>query len=585
MAWVLAAAVGAVRADTDYEREVMAYKGWKVRGIEVRGLKRRTASNLSKGLFLSTRPAFYEDALEDDMARIKLFMARRGYPYTTVTPAFSPNEAWKDVKVTFNIDPGPAVIVREVSLTGVPEDLEAPAWRLVLTTEGSVFEDARVEATKASLDSLFLYHGYARVDVVSDVAGLDTASVRVSYDMRAGRVNCFRDVAVKGAPDDLVALTEKVSDIWHGRRYSTKALTDAQDNLRRLDIYRRIVFDMAEVGEDSLDLTINVAERDPRTVKATLRYWNDEGLRLGLSWRHRNLFRAGRGFYTAAVASRLLQRAEVSLWWPALLAPRTKEEFSVGFERENEEAYEQVSYGIIVSSTYFFTIENNIQVSLQVGDVSVTYKNPDAANLDVPQGFLAVLSTRANQNSTDDPFNPRRGFSSWSTLSWGPDGISQNAYIKWEGSASTYLGQVEPAVFALKLGLGLGTPLGDTPALIPGTRFYSGGSNSMRGFARRKLGPKDSEGAPLGGEAKLEASVEIRGPLFWRLWGTAFLDAGQVWSKVDEFDLSEIELAAGPGLWIMTPVGPIRFDVGYRLTMRDVTEPRMVYHFAIGTAF
>lgn len=583
IAGISSAPTGAARAD--YEREVMAYKGWKVRGIEVRGLTRSTASDLSKGLFLSTRPAFYEEALEDDIARIKLFMARRGYPYTSVAPTFSPNERVRDVKVTFNIDTGPAVTVREVSLNGVPEGLEASASRLVLTREGSVFKDARVEATKASLDSLFLYHGYARVDVGSDVAGIDTTNVRVSYDMHAGAVNYFRNVTVKGAPDDLVALTERISNIRNGRRYSTKALTDAQDNLRRLDIYRRIVFDMTEVGADSLDLSIDVAERDPRTVKATLRYWNDEGFRLGLSWRHRNLFKAGRGLYTASVGSRLLQRAEVSLWWPALVAPRTKEEFSIGFERENEEAYEQFGYGTTVSSTYFFTIENNIQVSLLVGSIAVTYKTADSANLDVPEGLIMVLSTRANQNSTDDPFNPRRGFSSWSTLDWAPAGISENAYLKWEGSASTYLGQVEPAVFAIKLGLGLATTLGDASALIPGTRFYSGGSNSMRGFARRKLGPKDSEGAPVGGEAKLEASVEIRGPLFWRVWGTAFLDAGQVWPRVEEFNLGEIELAVGPGLWIMTPIGPLRFDIGYRLTMRDVIEPRIVYHFAIGTAF
>ena len=63
------------------------------------------------------------------------------------------------------------------------------------------------------------------------------------------------------------------------------------------------------------------------------------------------------------------------------------------------------------------------------------------------------------------------------------------------------------------------------------------------------------------------------------------MDAGQVWRKADDIQFNEIEVAAGPGLWIMTPVGPLRFDVGYRLTDYDKVEPRWAFHFAVGTAF
>jgi outer membrane protein insertion porin family len=565
--------------------EAMAYKGWKVSGLEVSGLDRRAASRLSGGLYLSTKPALYPQVLEDDIARAMLFLARHGYPYASVSSRFSPNEARKYVKVILEIDTGSPVIVNRVDVVGMPEDLYASARRLVLTKPGSVLEDAAIANTATSLDSLLLYWGYARAGVRAEVKAIDTTSVGVIFNADAGRVNYFRDVRIENAPEDLVQLTEKVSDIKKGRRYSPKAVDDARNNLRRLDLYRRIVFDPAEVGEDSLDLNIRVATRDPRTVKASVRYWNDEGFRLGLSWRHRNLLRHGRGFYAAALASMILQRVELSLWWPALLAPRSREAMSLVAERQNEEAYEQVGYGIDLSTAYFFTIDNNILISLLVADVAVTYKTTDPVELDVPAGLMTVLSGRLNQNSTDDPFNPRRGFSSWTELKWAPERVSDNAFIKWEGSASTYLGQIDPAIFALRLALGAGWPTRESTAIIAGERFYSGGANSMRGFNRRKLGPKDSAGAPLGGEAKVEASLEVRGPLLWRIWGTAFVDAGQVWNTTSEVDLREIEIAIGPGLWLMTPVGPLRFDVGYRLTFFDPTEPRWVYHLSVGPAF
>ena len=565
--------------------DALAYKGWKVRGVEVRGLDRRGASRLSSGLSLSLKPALYPQVLEDDIARARLFLARHGYPYASVSIGFDPNEAWKDVKVILEVDPGPPVTVERVDVVGVPENLNASANRLVLIKPGSVLTDAAIANTTNSLDSLLLYWGYARATVLADVKAIDTTSVRVSFNAEPGQVNYFRDVRIMDAPEDLLSLTEKVADIKKGRRYSPKAMDDARDNLRRLDLYRRIVFDTAEVGGDSLDLDITVATRDPRTVKASIRFWNDEGFRLGLSWRHRNLFHRGRGFYAAGVASQLLQRVDLSLWWPALLAPRSREAISLLAERENEEAYEQVSYGVDLSTAYFFTIENNILVSLLLADVAVTYKTAEAQELEVPTGFLTVLSARLNQNSTDDPFNPRRGFSSWTELKWAPEKISDNAFIKWEGSASAYLGQIEPAIFALRLALGAGKPTGETTAIIAGERLYSGGANSMRGFNRRKLGPKDSAGAPLGGEAKFEASLELRSPLIWRIWGTAFADAGQVWGTTSDVNLREIEVAVGPGLWLMTPVGPLRFDVGYRLTFLDTTEPRWVYHLSVGPAF
>jgi outer membrane translocation and assembly module TamA len=64
-----------------------------------------------------------------------------------------------------------------------------------------------------------------------------------------------------------------------------------------------------------------------------------------------------------------------------------------------------------------------------------------------------------------------------------------------------------------------------------------------------------------------------------------FVDAGQVWSKVSELDERDIEVAVGPGLWIETLIGPIRGDIGYRLTDFEESQPRWVFHFSVGPAF
>lgn len=104
----------------------------------------------------------------------------------------------------------------------------------------------------------------------------------------------------------------------------------------------------------------------------------------------------------------------------------------------------------------------------------------------------------------------------------------------------------------------------DTSGFIPvEDRFYSGGSNSNRGWSRQQLGPKRASGTPIGGKSIFETNLEARYHLFWRLSIAAFIDASNVWLNSYEYHLGELAYAVGPGLRISTPIGPIRFDVGF----------------------
>ncbi|MCA9729207.1 MAG: BamA/TamA family outer membrane protein, partial [Candidatus Eisenbacteria bacterium] len=120
---------------------------------------------------------------------------------------------------------------------------------------------------------------------------------------------------------------------------------------------------------------------------------------------------------------------------------------------------------------------------------------------------------------------------------------------------------------------------------LPTERFFAGGVNSMRGFKRRKLGPLDASGAPIGGEALLEGSVELRFPIWGKLVGALFTDTGQVWEKRTQVRLSDLEVAVGGGLGFRTPIGPVRADVGHRLTDIIPGQPMTVFHLAIGNPY
>jgi outer membrane translocation and assembly module TamA len=98
------------------------------------------------------------------------------------------------------------------------------------------------------------------------------------------------------------------------------------------------------------------------------------------------------------------------------------------------------------------------------------------------------------------------------------------------------------------------------------------------------VGPLDSQGDPLGGNAMVVANAEWRFPIWRVLGGAVFFDAGTVTSEVRQLALDTFRLGTGGSLRIITPVGPLRFDIGYALTPIP-GEDRLQFYFALGNPF
>jgi outer membrane translocation and assembly module TamA len=84
----------------------------------------------------------------------------------------------------------------------------------------------------------------------------------------------------------------------------------------------------------------------------------------------------------------------------------------------------------------------------------------------------------------------------------------------------------------------------------------------------------------------------VRAPIWGNLSAVLFADAGNVWNNAWDFNLNDLRYDVGPGLRYMTPIGPIRVDLGYQLKripgllVKGEPEPRRYrVHFSIGQAF
>ena len=129
----------------------------------------------------------------------------------------------------------------------------------------------------------------------------------------------------------------------------------------------------------------------------------------------------------------------------------------------------------------------------------------------------------------------------------------------------------------------------DVPA---SERFFAGGDTTVRGFSRDRLGNSETispSGFPTGGNSVIVLNAELRLAVAGPLGITTFLDAGNVFPRMSDLDVTDLRTAAGFGIRYQSPVGPLRIDLGFNLDPRElvpgVRERRSVLHISLGQAF
>ena len=164
-------------------------------------------------------------------------------------------------------------------------------------------------------------------------------------------------------------------------------------------------------------------------------------------------------------------------------------------------------------------------------------------------------------------------------------------------------------------GLGIAYPYGNSTLLPFEKRYFSGGANSLRGWAVRGIGTGRYKGTDgridfinQTGDVKLDLNVEYRTHLFWKLDGALFVDAGNIWTLRDypdqpggQLTLKDFpdQIAANYGLGFRFNFDYfiVRFDLGMKAVNPaydeeqhfPIVHPRIsrdfAFHFAVGMPF
>lgn len=539
--------------------------------------RRKLLSRKTMRLTLATATA--------DAQRVLLLLARNGFPGATIT-ARGEAEGDERVAVTLVVSTGPEIGYGDVGIAGLPPAAAAQAdsvrHRL---PRGQRFSDAAVTAARDHLLLAQQRVGHARPAVAVDVSLAADTTATIRFDCRPGARFRYESLSVGGIPDDLVPLVRRTIDLRPGTPFTPDVAGRGRRDLRRLQLFRQIRLVSEARSDTTLELVADLKARRMITVEASVGTFTDDPVVGSAGIVHRNLLNGGRGGGLDVLYSTYRREAGGRLWWPALVAPRSRTELAVRGEIEDEDSYRLDTVSAELSTLFEPWRTASLRVGLTVSHGTLLERTLSRNAFLSEVGLLTTLGATWYRDTSDSPVDPRRGSRTTIRTEWSPPGAwTDTPFASLHVFGSRYL-PVAGGTLAMRLDGGVARPLGEAADVRPDRRFFAGGVSTMRGYRRRQLGPADLEGNPIGGEVRVLAGAELRRPMLGPLGMALFVDAGQVWLRREDLDLADLDVATGVGVLIGTPVGPVRFDLARNLTEPAGDQSRWLLSFAIGHPF
>lgn len=546
------------------------------------------------GLGRRTR-VFRPRLLQEDLDAVRTLYYSRGFLETTVNAETLFHADGESVDLVFHIVERDKAKLGKVQVVGDwPAELGSAVDRIGFHA-GEEFLPLALLQAEQSLRGALDEAGYFEAVVHSDSA-VDHGVVDVAFHVRAGRQAVVEGVEILGLARTKERLVQRRVALEAGHPLRAADISSTEHALFRLGLFSDVeVQHQAGRSESSRLVKIRVKEIDPFSLQTSVGYDTEVKLRASVALSSDNLWGMGRVGTIQLFGSSLHRGVRATLEDNNNRHGKLRGFVTASLEEEDREGYSFTSAGVALEVGLPLRDRRRWQFRYEL--VAHSFSNvtldPEALRLAlldqggrIEEVRLGSLTAFWATDRRDDFFLPKRGSVFRTDLGvWSPWLASEESFLSWNGQYALYKPRGEHFVLASSLRLGFAWPFGDSVSVPLSERYYAGGSNSIRGFNRDKIGPLDGIGGEaLGGEARLIFNLEARFRLWENGWLVLFSDAGNVWLKTSDFDLGGLRRSAGVGLRYNTPVGALRFEYGFKLDRREGESPGRI-HFSIGETF
>ena len=434
---------------------------------------------------------------------------------------------------------------------------------------GEVLDHTTYEASRNLITRRLAERGYLDADTTQRLVEVTRAEYAadifltwasgIRYNM--GPVTFHQEQFVPGLLDKLVS--------WEQGSYFHQGKLDRlRQSLVALDYFSAIDItpdpERAEGREVPIDVELTLAPRSIYTVGLSYGTDSGAGVRLGLERRYIN----SRGHKLLFDLNYAETRKTLSTIY-RVPAFKWLDGWYTGALQANDEQTDYIDINnakLILSRSGQINEQWNVVASANALRERWRYGNASTEFLtDYQYATLVYPEVRGEYVGVDDRLFPRRGVSGNLSLRGGVEGAGSDAsFGQAHLNARWFLSPTDSSRLLLRGELGH-TFTDELVGMPPSLRFFAGGDRSIRGYARREVGPRILDDYAVGAKNVMTASVEYEHYLNGGPWGAAvFVDTGSAFdSKPD------LHTGIGIGARWRSPVGPVRIDVAHGLNDPD----------------
>ena len=548
---------------------------------------------LAKLLFWTDNPPFDESILQDDVNRLCNFYISEGYIHVQVNPEQKING--QNVEILFHVHENSPVRIANVqfNMDHSPETAPHPTPGIKPYTEldlvkGKRFTDFRFIADKQKLTDFYAESGYPYTEIQSDLK-LDKDSLNMNYRINTGPLCFFGHIETSPIKIPRKVLQKQLT-LNTGDPFSPRELQETQQKLYNLGVFQYVSINAqldSSLG-NTIPVNIQLKESPKFKTQFGFGYGKEDHFRVSAKVTRIGFLGSVRRLTLNAKHS-YLEPYNLNLVWlhPAFTLSGTSLSVEPFLRKEREPGYEIRRYGLGMNvqnkisrytNTFVrYALEND---ELYLNSISITELQEQTLSALYNKSSLTLGIIR----DTSRPILvPETG--SYYSLTYTLSGLNFNSqyhYQRFLYEARYYHRFFGIMTLALKTKWGAVSPWKSGETVPIEERFFAGGYTSIRGWARSRLGPIDQDGKPLGGVSLMENSVEFRLPFIPPLSAVLFMDFGNVWTTELTYDIHGWRGSPGMGLWMQSPIGPLRLDIAAPLPaeFKDIQ-----YYFNVGHAF
>jgi outer membrane protein insertion porin family len=549
------------------------------------------------------------EALKTDTERLTAYYYDDGYITVRVD---EPKVERRDdgLYVTVKISEGDQFDVGAVDFAGdVRSDLDLQK-DLELKT-GDTFRSSKLRQDILKLTDRYGDVGYAFVNIEPETEiDQDKKTVDIRYKIDQGPDVTIDKIVITGNTKTHDKVLRRELKVQEQERFSGTKLKKSRDALNRLGFFQEVnLTTQRGRSEEKLNLQVDVKEGQTGSLTAGAGFSSADSLLFNARIQENNLF--GRGYRAVLNADfgSVRQNFVGSFTDPWLFGIPLTATLDAFRWRLDYDEFTRGGTGVGFRLLYPLTALGYEKVfgrwSLDEVRIGAEYRLEDAEISDISlrspptvvasEGRMITSSIRpiVSRNTLNSFFDPTRGSAQEFSIEYAGLGF-ESEFIKidartrhfWPIYKSPSWGTFVYSI-AGQFGYGVGFDGVIDDELPLFERYFPGGINSIRGFAVRTLGPResvfDAQGDeintdPVGGSRQIVVNNEIIFPIVEQLGlkGVLFVDAGNAWLNSDGWDFADMRYAAGAGVRWQSPLGPIRIEFGVPLNKKRDDKTSLV---------